>query len=257
MAENSEPFCSSLARFIENRTRIPTRYFADGPWQERERLFDLGSIHILWLCGLPYVHKADSWLELLAAPVPQGLRYQGRPIYFSDVVVRRDCRFQKFFDLRGSTLAYNEPRSHSGFNVVRAYLAEFGFREGFFGAVLESGAHSVSLDLVMSGRVDAAAIDSTVLEWFTVRRRELADELRVIETIGPSPVPPWVISRRVPEGLRRKLRTLLLGMHGEPFGRVMLDQAGLDRFVEASDGDYDSIRTLAMKAREVSLTQLC
>ena len=37
-------------------------------------------------------------------------------------------------------------------------------------------------------------------------RAELAQQIRVIETIGPSPVPPWVISRQVPAGLRNRLR---------------------------------------------------
>ena len=99
-------------------------------------------------------------------------RYQDRPVYFSDVVVRRDrAHFESFVDLRGASWAYNEPRSHSGFNVVRAYLAESGHLDDFFGAVVESGAHSESLEMVLSGRVDGAAIDSTVLEWLTAQRK--------------------------------------------------------------------------------------
>lgn len=134
MAENSEGFCRAVASFNENRILIPTQYVTGIPWQERESLFDGGEIHILWLCGLPYVEKADmaqNKLELLAVPTPCGERYQDRPVYFSDVVVRRDRPFQTFFDLRGASWAYNEPRSHSGFNAVRAYLAGFGERDNF------------------------------------------------------------------------------------------------------------------------------
>ncbi len=176
MAENSEGFCRAVASFIENRIRIPTQYVTGIPWQERESLFDGGEIHILWLCGLPYVEKADmaqNKLELLAVPTPCGERYQDRPVYFSDVVVRRDRPFQTFFDLRGASWAYNEPRSHSGFNAVRAYLAGFGERDNFFGAVVESGAHHASLEMVLSGQIDGAAIDSTVLEWLVTERAGL------------------------------------------------------------------------------------
>lgn len=105
MAENSESFCRAAARFIENRIRVPTQYIADIPWQQRERLFDEGAIQILWLCGLPYVHKADrqgSGVELLAAPVPRGVRYQDRPVCFSDVIVRRDRPFRTFLQLDSS-----------------------------------------------------------------------------------------------------------------------------------------------------------
>jgi ABC-type phosphate/phosphonate transport system substrate-binding protein len=129
MAENSKSFCRAIALLIENRIGIPTQYVMGVPWQERERLFDQGEIHILRLCGLPYVHKVDtaeSGVELLAVPVPCGARYHDRPVYYSDAVVRRDRPFQSFFDLHGASWAYNEPRSHSGYNVVRAHLADMG-----------------------------------------------------------------------------------------------------------------------------------
>lgn len=255
MAENSEGFCQAVAHFIENRIRIPTQYVTGIPWQERERRFDQGEIEILWLCGLPYVLKADaaeSGVELLAAPIPRGERYRDRPIYFSDVVVRRDRPFQSFFDLHGASWAYNEPRSHSGFNVVRAYLAEFGRLDHFFGVVVESGAHLVSLEMVLDGQVDGSAIDSTVLEWLIGERAELSGEIRVIDSMGPSPIPPWVISRQVPKRLRSDIRALLLGMHTEPFGRFMLDRARIERFVAAQDRDYDPIRAMARKAELVS-----
>jgi phosphonate transport system substrate-binding protein len=255
MAENSESFCQAVARFIENRIGISIQYVTGIPWQERERLFDNGEIHILWLCGLPYVHKADmaeSGVELLAVPVPRGERYQGRPVYFSDVVVRRARPFQSFFDLRGASWAYNEPRSHSGFNVVRAHLAEFGHVDNFFGSIVESGAHSVSLGMILSGQVDGSAIDSTVLEWLIAARAEVSDEIRVIDSMGPSPIPPWVISRQVPKRLRSDIRALLLGMRTEPFGRFMLDRARIERFVAAQDRDYDPIRAMARKAELVS-----
>jgi phosphonate transport system substrate-binding protein len=254
MAENTEGFCRAVAGFIENRVRISIRYVNGIPWQERERLFDSGEIHILWLCGLPYVDKADALdnaVELLAVPVPRGERYRSMPVYFSDIVVRRDRPFQSFLDLRGASWAYNEPRSHSGFNVVRAHLAERGQNGKFFSAAIESGAHSASLDLILSGNADVAAIDSTVLEWLAARR-SIADEVRVIDTLGPSPIPPWVITRGLSPALREAIRDALLGMHTEPFGRVLLDRARIERFVVAEDRDYDPIRTMARKALEVS-----
>jgi phosphonate transport system substrate-binding protein len=91
MAENGEPFCQHVAAYIHTRLGIETAYLNDISWQERERLFDEVKIQILWLCGLPYVQKADlheSDMELLAVPVPGSRRYQGRAIYFSDERIR-------------------------------------------------------------------------------------------------------------------------------------------------------------------------
>ena len=256
MAENAEALCISFARILENELGVVTEYVTGIPWQERERLFDLGEIQILWLCGLPYISKADlahSGVELLAVPVPSGQRYQGRPVYFSDVVVHRKGPFKSFVDLCGASFVYNEPRSHSGFNVVRAYLAELGQRDGFFGSVIESGAHARSIEMVLSGSVDCAALDSTVLEWYRTQRRNLRDELRVIETIGPSPIPPRVVSTKLSADLRCQIRQLLLELHLLPRGRAALLLAQLAKFISAEDRDYDPIRRMARVAESVLL----
>jgi phosphonate transport system substrate-binding protein len=199
MAENTEALCRAVAQYLGERLKIATEYVTGIPWQEREARFDRGEIQVLWLCGLPYVNKADlagNGMELLAVPVPLGARYQGRAVYFSDVVVRRQSRFERFADLRGAAWAYNEPRSHSGFNVVRAHLSELGEGRGFFTSAVEAGAHARALELVLAGAVDGAAIDSLVLEGFAARWPEVMAKLRVIETLGPSPIPPWVVSSR-------------------------------------------------------------
>lgn len=257
MAENAEAFCQNVAVYIHNRLGIETGYVNDVPWQERERLFDEGEIQILWLCGLPYIHKADlreSEMELLAVPVPAGPRYCGQPVYFSDVIVREESPLLRFEELRGAVWAYNEPRSHSGYNVVRAYLSGLGETQGFFGKVVESGAHAMSLKMVLSSQVDGAAIDSTVLDWAIGQSPELSERIRIIAAFGPSPIPPWVISKRVSVDLRRRLRALLISMHRDPRGKRILSEANLDRFMKARDDDYNPIRVMARRAEQVSLT---
>ena len=149
--------------------------------------------------------------------------------------------------------AYNEPRSHSGYNVVRAYLSGLGETRGFFGKVVESGAHALSLKMILSSQVDGAAIDSTVLEWAIGQSPEVSEQIRVIAIFGPSPIPPWVISRTVSVSLRSELRALLLSMHRDQRGRHILARANLDRFVEARDHDYDPIRIMARTAEQGSL----
>ena len=255
MAENAELFCQALAIYVQRQLGVRTQYVGGIPWQERQRLFDLGEIQLLWLCGLPYVDRADSpdkRIELLAVPVPKGSRYHRQPIYFSDIVVKRTSRFKIFDHLRGSVWAYNEPRSHSGFNVVRAHLGAHGETDGFFKKMVESGAYSMSLQLLLNGGVDVAAIDSTVLEWFVKQRPYLQNEIRVLASFGPSPIPPWVISRSVPESFRVVLRALLLRMNEETAGRSVLTRGYLEGFVIAQDSDYDPIRRMAETAQRVS-----
>ena len=115
-------WCRELAAYLEGRLGRPVRAALDPPWQERERMLVAGQAHLGWICGLPYVRLAGV-LEPLAAPVMAAPRYQNRPVYFSDVVVRREDPFRRLEDLRGAAWAYNEPNSHSGYGVVRCELA--------------------------------------------------------------------------------------------------------------------------------------
>src|SRR6266700_234344 len=55
--------------------------------------FANGQADVGFICGLLYVRMMqweDCPVELLAAPVLLPDRYQDRPIYFSDVIVRRE-----------------------------------------------------------------------------------------------------------------------------------------------------------------------
>lgn len=255
MAGNMEYIGRSLAPYLAAKLGRPVRYEESLPWQERERLFDGGAIEMLWVCGLPYVQKAanpEAGITLLAAPVPSGERYGGRPVYFSDIVVHRRSRVRRFEDLRGATWGYNEPHSHSGYTTIRYYLARRGERADFFGRVLQTGAHEASLRMILDGRIDASAIDSTVLELAIARRPTLAGELRIVDSIGPSPIPPLLASGLMEAALLRQVRRILWRMHEDAAGQRLLRAARWARLAPMRDRDYDSLREMTAEASQIS-----
>jgi hypothetical protein len=78
--------------------------------------------------------------------------------------------------------------------------------------VVESGFHEESIRLVAQGEVDASAIDSQVLEVAMSRDPSLTDQLRVIESLGPSTSQPVAVSKRVPADLRREVVQALISL---------------------------------------------
>jgi ABC-type phosphate/phosphonate transport system substrate-binding protein len=250
MSDNARPTYQAIAGYLGDRAGIPAVLVTGATWQEQERLLDQGQAEVGFVCGLPYTRKVDRF-ELLAAPVMRAARYHGRPIYFSDVVVRADGPFRCFADLRGATLAYNDAGSFSGYAVVRAHLAALRETAGYFDRVVESGAHLRSLQLIAEGAADAAAIDSLVLELELARRPELGAQVRVVEAIGPSPIPPVIVARHVPAALQCRLRRTLLRMHEDDQGRAILFGGLIDRFVEVHDADYDDLRHKVCSAEGV------
>ncbi len=251
----ADPSIFQITTYLGETLGIETTFIQQLPWQERERLLDQDQIQIGWICGLPYVQKVareTPSIELLAAPVMMGQRYRKLPIYFSDVVVHRNSQYRSFSDLSGATWAYNEPNSHSGYNLVKYHLALIGKRNGFFGRVIEAGSHQKALDMIIKRKIDAAAIDSTVLELELDLRPKLENHIRIIETLGPSPIPPWVISKSVPIQLKERIQNALIGMHLHLKGQKILMEGQMHSFVSVTDQDYDPIRAMKNLADTVS-----
>jgi len=202
--------------------------------------------------GRPYnitlnAHKVDRFFcpfELLAAPVLLGERYHDRPIYYSDVVVRRDSSYASCDDLQGCRWAYNQPESHSGWNLVCYSLLKQGKTPTFFGQLIQSGSHQRSLDLVLAGQADAAAIDSHVLDVFLARDKAAATALRVIEKLGPSSIPPIVVATSLDPALKRRIQDVLLVMHENAHAARVLHEGAIVRFARVCDGDYDDLREM-------------
>jgi phosphonate transport system substrate-binding protein len=254
LAPNMLPVYGFIARHVGARLGCPTELRAGGGYDE---LAD--PPEVAFLCGLPYVEhtrRAEPAVEPVAAPVLQGERYGGRPVYFSDVIVRRDSPFRSFADLRGQSWSFNEPHSQSGYGITRCHLLRLGETEGFFGPVVEAGYHERSIRLVCSGAVAASAVDSQVLAVALRDHPELAAGLRVIDSLGPSPIQPVVVARRLPAALKEDLRTVLVEMADDPEARRRLAHGFVERFVPADDATYDPIRAMLAEAEAAGFLTL-
>jgi phosphonate transport system substrate-binding protein len=241
LAPNMLPVYAFVARYTQLRLGIPTELVVGSSY---ERLSEQAEVS--FLCGLAYVElrRLGEPIEPLAAPLLCGGRYGGRPVYFSDVIVRRDSPFRSFADLRGRSWAYNEPYSHSGPGITCHRLVELGETQDYFGRVIQAGWHQRSIRLVQAGEVDASAVDSHVLALARRDHPRLGVGLRVIDSLGPSTIQPVVVASWLAEGLKDDLRSILLEMAGDPAGRTVLSDRLVDRFVAVADEDYDDLRRM-------------
>lgn len=232
-----------IATFAGMRLEVPTVLGVGQTLEEFER----GQTDVGFLCGLLYVQMRrwpDCPIEVLAAPVLQEKRYLGLPIYFSDVIVRRDSPYTTFDDLQGCVWAYNERASHSGCNIVCYSLLEREKAPDYFGKTVKSGSHLSSLRMVLDGRADATAIDSHVFAAAQQREPQLAEQLRVIDAFGPSAMPPVVVAKRLDDDLKRRLQNALVTMHTDPAAAAHLREGLIERFVPVTDDHYDDMRAM-------------
>jgi len=105
--------------------------------------------------------------------------------------------------------------------------------------------------MVLEGEADAAAIDSHLLDVLRSRDGSLARRLRVVDVLGPSSIPPMVISKKLNDELKCKLREALVTMHLDDCGARQLRKGLVERFVAVRDEDYGNIRKMLEKVEGV------
>lgn len=243
-AENTFTLMRRLAGYLSRQLELEVRYEDAGPWQERARRLYGGDILVGMICSRPYALQSvapDRSLEGVVAPVYQGSLYGGKPVYYSYLVTNRAHPATGLRDLAGTTVAFNEPASQSGYFSLRTGLADVGRGPDFFGMWLESGAHVRSIELLAAHRADAAAIDSTLWDYLAVREPARLAELKVIETLGPYPAPPLTAHVSLSRELHERLSRLLTNMHEEPEGRAILDEGLVERFVPVEEAPYKAL----------------
>lgn len=244
LAPSVRPVYQAVVDAVSQDLRVPARLVTG---RLADELAAPGAPDFAFVCGLPYARLrqvSDPPIEAIAAPVVRGARYHGRPIYFSDVIVRADSPAGALADLRGASWAWNEPDSHSGYLVTLHRLLQLGATGDFFGRTVMTGFHQESIRRVAAGDVDASAIDSQVLEVAVRDDPELGEQLRVIDTLGPSTIQPLVASRALPRDLVEQVAAVVTGMHDDGASRAALDAGLVDRFVAIDDSAYDDIRAM-------------
>lgn len=202
-------------------------------------------VDVAFICGLPLVRlwQRQDTLNLIAAPILEGARYGGQPVYFADVIVQADSNFGSIHDLAGQTFCYNDEGSNSGYRLMYLHLEFLQQPLPFFRQTAATGSHQRSIRWVIEGLADCAAIDSTVLEQELRDFPELAPLLRVIESIGPAPMPPIVASNRLGEQFQQHLQKSLLQPDDELKSAMTIAQVK----------GYQSVEWLDYRAIAISL----
>jgi phosphonate transport system substrate-binding protein len=212
-------------------------------------------LDLAFICGLPLTRYSQIFphqLQTLVAPVKQSSRYGNSPIYYADVIVNAHSNIKQFADLSGKTFCYNDLGSNSGYNLLCYHLIQQRYSENFFAKTIQSGSHQCSIRWVIEGLADCAAIDSVVLEQELQDFPELSQHLRVVEVLGPSPMPPLVVAQRLGVSLIEQMRLALLQPDAEL--QNVMAEFGVRRFAPVELKDYQILHQIYSDRAVVGLS---
>jgi len=210
-------------------------------YQEINELLGLGQIDLAFICSGPYVTGKEKYgFELLATPQVQGSHF-----YRSYLIVNKESPFHRLEDLKGRVFAFTDPKSNTGKLVPTYWLTQMGEKpETFFGKTIYTYSHDNSTLAVARALVDGAAIDGLIWEYYHNKNPVFTARTKIIKKSDPYGIPPFVASKNLSQGLKTRIRQLLLSMHEEAEGESILSDLMIDRFVTPKEEWYDGIRQM-------------
>jgi ABC-type phosphate/phosphonate transport system substrate-binding protein len=216
---------------------------APHPLDELWHRDDLGCA---FMCGYPWATwpRQSTRPRLLAVPLPLGERYAARPVYCSDIVVRRDARFPDVDALHGARFAFTIESSQSGWQAPRALFAERALRNGgrWFGETLGPlFTPRAVADAVIEGRADAGPLDSYWHDLLRLHEPAIAAQLRVVASTPMTPMPALVCAASTPDDVHARLVDALLGVANDDTLRAVREALALRGFALPAEDDYANL----------------
>lgn len=145
------------------------------------------------MCGLPASLRNPA-PTILAAVVPSPMRYNRRPVYMSDLAVRADAPYRSLEDTFGGVAGTTVPDSQSGYFAFRHRLLEFQhapqplYRKCVGGLLNARGV----IAALARGDIDIGPLDGYVHDLLRATEPDFAQQVRILESTKPTPIPPIV-----------------------------------------------------------------
>jgi phosphonate transport system substrate-binding protein len=234
-------FYRDFLRYVQDKIGVKVEYVDRQDYAEINEMLRTNQLEAAFVCSGPYVDgHAQFGLELLAAP-----QAYGATVYHSYIIVPKGSPARLFADLRGKRFAFTDPLSNTGKLVPTYMLARMNETpESFFGKVIFTNAHDLSIKAVAQQVVDGAAVDSLIWDYLNATNPEYTAQTRILEKSPPYGIPPLVVPRGLDPRLKEELREVFLKAHEDPEGRDILKKMMIDRFVPVSDDAYNSVREM-------------
>ncbi len=227
--------------YISMNLGVPVKLVQRRTYQEVNDLVRKNSVDAAFVCSLAYIDGKDQFgMELLAVPI-----VRGEPRYYSYIIVPVDSNIKSLEELKGKTFAYTDPLSNSGKLSPEYMIAQIGENpETFFKLTFFTYSHDKSIQAVAEKMVDGAAVDSLVWDFKNATDPRFTSRTKILSKSPPYGIPPLVVSKDIDPALKEKLRKILLEMHEDKKGKEILNRVMIDRFSEANDSLYDSVREM-------------
>jgi phosphonate transport system substrate-binding protein len=200
-------------------------------------------VDLVWFGGFTYV---QAKLRSGDKVVPLAQREEDTK-FQSVFIAKTDSGIKTLADMKGKQVSFGSASSTSGHAMPRGVLVQAGINpEKDFKRIAYSGAHDATIASVVSGKVDAAALDITVWKKFVTENKVDTKDVNVFFTTPTYFNYNWSVHADMPVALQEKIKAALLALNpANPEHAEILRLNRATRYIETKPENYKELEAAA------------
>jgi phosphonate transport system substrate-binding protein len=203
-------------------------------------------VDLVWFGGFTHV---QAQLRSNGKIIPIAQREEDSQ-FRSVFITNTDSGIKSLSDLKGKQVSFGSQSSTSGHLMPRNYLLEANIDpDKDFKRVAYSGAHDATIASVVSGRVDAAALDITVWKKFVAENKVDTAKTNVFYTTPPYFNYNWSVHADMPAAQREKLTKAFMDLSmNDAEGKEILTLNRATKYVPTKAENYKGLERAGRSA---------
>ncbi len=203
-------------------------------------------VDLVWFGGFTFVQASlrSGGKVIPVAQREEDTRFQ------SVFIAKKNSGIKSLQDLKGKQVSFGSQSSTSGHLMPRNFLLEAKIDpDKDFKRVAYSGAHDATIASVVSGKVDAAALDITVWKKFVNEKKVDTNDVDVFYTTPTFFNYNWSVHADMPAALREKVTQALLDLDpATPEGKEILQLNRATKYIPTKAENYKGLEAAGRSA---------
>jgi phosphonate transport system substrate-binding protein len=235
-----------LANYLEKQLGMKVQFTPVTDYPAAVESLVNKKVELVWFGGLTFVQAS---IRSGGKVVPLAQREEDTK-FQSVFIAKTNSGIKGLADMKGKQVSFGSQSSTSGHLMPRSILLQAKIDpEKDFKRIAYSGAHDATIASVVSGKVDAAALDITVWKKFVTENKVNTQDVDVFFTTLPFFNYNWSVHADMPADLREKIKAALLGLNpANPEHAEILRLNRATRYVPTTPENYKGLESAARSA---------
>lgn len=235
-----------IASYLEKRLGMKVEFTPVSDYPAAVEALVNKKVEMVWFGGFTHV---QAQIRSGGKIVPIAQREEDTK-FQSVFIAKTDSGIRQLADLKGKQVSFGSQSSTSGHLMPRHFLLQAKIDpDKDFKRVAYSGAHDATIASVVSGKVEAAALDITVWKKFVAENKVDTKAVDVFHTTPPYFNYNWSVHADLPADLRAKVTKALLDLDpATPEGKEILQLNRATRYIPTTPENYKGIEAAGRSA---------